>query len=519
MSKLEQAIDLCKDQKDNINFSKGLKLFDDLIMNRLLMPATRAKATMELYKIAKDEAIDKITRSRDSIPFLKNSEEADREAEFLTKISKEPTMSSHERLMCAVSLYNNDFVGYCYDLFMHIMNDISVLIKYRVDASRYLLYSEIDENVLAAKRAILKFIDTKEYPSEYRYNIISSFNTKTGLFTLFNATRLDVKYSEKFLYKLQNKFFWNKKNGRERILSGQHMLSMSEKNVSDKEKRKIIEELFDIAENGIDGNMDENIRADAVDVIVRLGNARELIMAQQMLGQLGERGKKTMYHDKQNIHDSSINKSVNEYIEQLGNTTEDVENFQNVHTEISKIIYSSEFKSADRIKAFKSLNRISIDTATFTKKNLTTAEVCAHIWRLINKHKPEEIEQLKKRLVEEMIDMADTCSTGHVGRLVNVLSGYDFALKISWEEQVNSNISARLETRIKNIKDEELQEKIVVGMSENCEDEDRDAYIKFIEENAKSLKEELYKEFVEEGYINSKQFEKYFESGIKNFVS
>jgi hypothetical protein len=64
-----------------------------------------------------------------------------------------------------------------------------------------------------------------------------------------------------------------------------------------------------------------------------------------------------------------------------------------------------------------------------------------------------------KRLCEELCDMADTCTTGHIGRLVNIFSGYDVTVTIPVEEEVKSCVYARL-TRIIGDKPEEIRDLI-----------------------------------------------------------
>ncbi len=547
MSKLNQAIKMCENPDNHQEFTKGLWIFNELIMNSLLATPARIKALLCLLKIAPDEASDKIARIRDCIPFLIDKpDDLERELKLLSSLIEQPQINSHDRLLCAVCLYNNDFIEKCYDLFSHLANDISLLIDYRVEATRYLLYSEIVDHVKTARKCLLGIIGADEYPSEYRYKVIAGFITKTGLSTMLNFDRLNVEYNEKFLYQLQNKFFWNlKNNNRERILSGQHMLDMDQKTISVDGKNKIVEELLKIAREAIaEGQHDdpdtatENLRADAADVVLRLGSADQKAQAHEIIKNLGftygAEGKRiktlsekhrTAYTDRQNVHNSSINKCINDFISQIiTKTDEKIDTYQTTHAEVTDLIYNTNILSKNRIKAFKSLNRISIDTATFTDYRVTPAEIFVHVWRLIKAHANDEpngleiVDELKKRLVEELIDMADTCSSGHASRLVNILSGYDVQIKISWEEQVHSNMAARMQKNIQSITDEELQEKVVMGMSDDADPEDRNAFVKFVSDNMPMLKKELHKEFVEEGYIKNDQFEKYFETGVSGWI-
>jgi hypothetical protein len=74
-------------------------------------------------------------------------------------------------------------------------------------------------------------------------------------------------------------------------------------------------------------------------------------------------------------------------------------------------------------------------------------------------HSHPQKEELMLRLCQELCDMADTCTTGHIYRLVNVFSGYEVAMSIPIEEEVKSCVFARLR-KIIDTKSEEEQEQI-----------------------------------------------------------
>jgi hypothetical protein len=67
---------------------------------------------------------------------------------------------------------------------------------------------------------------------------------------------------------------------------------------------------------------------------------------------------------------------------------------------------------------------------------------------------------MKNRLLEELIEMSGTCSSGFASRLVNVISGFgDFNITISWKDQIIANFSGRLNARINNIHNLKMDEK------------------------------------------------------------
>ena len=135
-----------------------------------------------------------------------------------------------------------------------------------------------------------------------------------------------------------------------------------------------------------------------------------------------------------------------------------------------------------------------------------------------------------QRLIDELIDMADTCSTGHANRLVNTFSGVGMNglfLRIPWKDQIESNIAGRLTAKARvaidtdartefvkkdivpsaeelSIIDENFREKVLNEMM-NREVENRLNWNRFLRDVMGSLREEMRKEFVEEGHITAQE--------------
>ncbi len=532
MNRIKKAQKLCSDISNKDNFDKGLFILGDLATNVLYNISTRLKAIEGLYTIAPDYGNDKISQIRDSLKYLSEND-SETEKNLIIEILHSHSINSHERLICAVCLFNNYFIVECYPCFWDLSNDESVILKYRVEAIRFLIYSEIEEYYEKTIQLLISIISDHDYTSNERYRIIAGFNTKTGLNSLLNHQKLRVDYDENLMYQLQNVFFFDENNDfRDRILSGQHLLQLS--TTSDEKKIQVGDTLLDLASNIILENLNDqiNLRADAADVVQRLGDENQKRRATMIIHDLGFAGSKnnrikdlthrvsTTYNNAQNVHDTQINKAVQTFIETVvaKNNEGWLDNYENVHAEVSTLIHSKKLESRDRIRAFKALNRISIDTATFTHHHITAAGVFVHIWLYIKRENNEEIqEELKKRLIEELIDMASTCSSGHASRLVNILNGYGFELKISFKDQIISNASARMQALIKNIEDEDLKSLVLCGMTDLADEEEKDAYIKFLTEKTPILHQELYDEFVEGGHTTQTDFEEWFDCAVMSW--
>lgn len=545
-SKIEFARLLCSNKENQQNFLKGVNILESLSFSNLNSSSGRTKALETLAEFDKNAAIDIIYRIRDSIPFiLESKQDPEAEVEILSHMSSCPLISSHERLVCAVCLYNNNFVTEPLNLFLELASDKGILPSYRVEACMYLIYSEdirYRENTIEVLKGL---IEDTGLSNKIRYeNIICKFNTELGLGTILNKERLNVRYDEALLFTLQSTYFQNRDNNiRYRILSGQHILQM--KSVPPDVKEEVGEELLNIAKDytgtaGSDSDQSEtdiyNIRADAADIIARLGNLRQVEIARGIIKELGDdddgdspsllklKGTRTYVSDAQNVHNASINQSVNKFILSLFEEYKEHElkKFSELQKDIKYLIEQK--TSSDplkKMKAFSSLSRISIDTATFTERQLTSAEVFAFLWEKIDSMSDSVKGELQNRFVEELIDMDSTCSSGHVSRLINIFSGFNCGMDIliSFKEQLRANIAARLQSLIKILDDCDIKEKIIMGMMEGAEPQDKKAFIDFISTNSPVVRDELYKEFVDAKYMRNEEFDKTFVETVNGLIA
>jgi len=202
---------------------------------------------------------------------------------------------------------------------------------------------------------------------------------------------------------------------------------------------------------------------------------------------------KSIYSDSQNVHNSEINKSVisvayHLLLEGQGNLK--FEEIEEIKEYLQEII-----KNNDKINSpIHSLNiffdRIFTDTSQFIYKDKNHIEkfnlfsIFCNLWGYIKNHKHKD--ELEIRLIEQIEEMVDYCSTGHLARLINVIQGYThdekLIVKMSSRERYKSIISYHLSKIL-----EKAPEKII----DNIIEEDNSLYINFVIENIKSLFSEI----------------------------
>lgn len=252
-----------------------------------------------------------------------------------------------------------------------------------------------------------------------------------------------------------------------------------------------VENLLKIAQ---DKKEDYNIRADAADALHHYAEGEIQGKALDILRELG--GNSTnIYENKQNVH----NVDISEGLALIGEIIP-----QTKYKDISKLI-TNEDKDP---KIASSLGRIVMDTTRYGKKGVahisySAEEIMERIWEYIQTRENSESKTtLRKRLVEELRDMADTCSSGHALRLINVLSGMGANVRISFIDQISSSFEGRLNARLRNINDEEEKAQVYLDMVDKGM-----AFMKFFMNTYPLVVKELREEYVDGGYVTIDEFD------------
>ena len=304
---------------------------------------------------------------------------------------------------------------------------------------------------------------------------------------------------EYFIYEAQLSFMSTETNYTSyRILASQYLLQKFV--VCDSVRTQIQETLLSF---GRDDSMDYNIRADAADVLMQLGDDTAKSRGQELILELGRMDGEvvTLFDNAQNVHTAEVEASVAEVLEffadvptlRINDTPigfayvqkqvcEMLERKKSIRKgETHKLVPPKETCSYCEItiseetrilsnkknycseecqnaasqekKITLSLGRIEMDRALYSKYNSTLVNILLKVWSYLIGH--EDAEEMQKRLLEELEEMSGTCSSGFASRLINVISGFgNFGVKISWEDQIRANFSGRLNAAARKIRDE-----------------------------------------------------------------
>ena len=381
----------------------------------------------------------------------------------------------------------------------------------------------------------IKVIDDDRIDCDYRYKSILSIERKKIS---------NIKFH---LYKSLLSFLRNRNNlMMYRILSSQYLLQSIKELMTKDEITEVEQNLLEFAENE---DNEYNLRADASDVLLSLGSEEMKIKGREIIMKLGGKGK-TVFDNKQNVHVKEIEKSVMVileticYIPIIKLDDDKLINFDYVDEEIQKLIDENN----DKEKILVSLNRIRMDRTLYSLLSITLSVVMVKLWSYICSN--DNKNEMQKRLLQELEDMAGTCSSGFISRLVNTISGFgDLSIKISFEDQIVSNFSARLNSYAQKIcdddsvfrttsfedvkklylkenpeKTDETKEMIIENFYDSVLNEmmlsssdyrNRPSFLLFFRTYMSKIREEMFNEFIE--YVSESEFDLYFRKALSYY--
>jgi hypothetical protein len=521
---------------------KAVEAYQELYLSPVLTARQKAEVVCSAYRYVPEEGNEMVQRLCDTLPFVKDQRRADL-IDLLVLVAKSREVLTFQRMNVATTLYNHCFIDRCYECYESVALDLRAEIRFRVDASRFLYGSEDSEYQELSQECLVEIIKDHQLTSKYRYEIIAGFCSKTGVASSMNFQKIRVPYDEAFVVLFQTTFFYDLKNGiRERILSAQHLLQMEA--IDTPEKIAIGDQLLDVGSSGyVSGapdtgaeavapaKLDENVRADALDVVLRLGVASyQIVKARKAIAELGfsavDRAKRsgasnvldrvrTIYTNSQNVHDEVVAEAFSKFIERLVGGETRVRPYHEVKNEVGDVVRKANLVPDDRHSALAALNRVEVDTATFTTYNVTISEILVHVWARVQSYDESTRSFLEKRLVEELVDMGDTCSSGHSGRFVNVLSEVDHSLRISFSDQIKANVSGRISARIRTSPN---ADQLSSGMIEDADRVDHLAYSNFIGPALMAIRTELFEEFVVARYLRDVEFERCWDEAARPWM-
>ena len=295
-----------------------------------------------------------------------------------------------------------------------------------------------------------------------------------------------------------------------KIMCCSNLLSIDDIQLTTEQQRTILDQLCVLMDNS---SLEMNLRADAADILLNCGD-EFYSRAKQTLINMGEHGLgilSTIYDNKQNAHFTNTEKNVRKIIQQLLDL--DVRPSETPMDEIKQYLYNSYFltprHSQDRERFEFSLFRITHQIGKIVE-GYSLLTIFLLVYGYIEQSRYQK--HMEIRLVEELIDMSETCTTGYYSRLLNALSGYGgFQFEIDWETQIQANLVGRLRACIRDDEKfgEILEELTIQSFVEKPE------LRRIYQQNISTIIEEMRSEFVE--HMSANDFDLYLRKALVHF--
>jgi hypothetical protein len=432
-----------------------------------------------------------------------------------------------EDVVCKINcIYNISPLSLIREFIREIIMNSDLDMKLRIDCAYTLMCSDIERSQEIGMQCLDVLIDIIEDPSssippipvpcrlQYILDIIKTGKYDKHINTLYNFINdknIDEVYRYRTILRLEHQlmidcchqFITGGNSVQYSILACQNVLSKSE------EKESSIENVLTDFMN--DDTLTQRQRADAADVLIHNGGIESVKSAMEVIKMLGGENAVSIYENTENVHMHDIDlEFINNF--KLKCPLPDLDFVKKYILRISERLEKHQIEKIEI-----SLLRIELDRTTFHSEGTTGIShslqtILIRIFAYIQEQENQLKTELEKRLLEELIDMSGTCTTGFMGRLVNTLSGFgEYSLKISWEDQIKSNLHGRLNSRILN---EEKMEDILEQMT-NIKLKDRSEYLEFFARNISSIREEMYQEFRE--YMSDTDWDLYFRKALIHY--
>lgn len=380
------------------------------------------------------------------------------------------------------------------------IDSVNTSFEDRTQGVRYLMRSPYIHAIAQTTDSTIKIIDMDEYNVYSRYFFFSN-NEKY------------LRLNDQIVHNTHPHWFLVSESKKHPIeltmLSCRFLLHAL--SPGDEFRHRVLEYILDIIESN---EYSDSLKADACDILITCGEFDEIDYGQAKLKKLItlQNSNPNDVYNSQSVHNSSFTESAIKILRALRHkyTPDNTIDF------LKDIIV--EYATIEQVNIInKFFYRALTDTTRFNQYTILDCLylIGKHILELENEYKNTAI----KRLIEELLDAQDTCSTGYLVRIVNVLSGLtdepELVLKLDPKEELKCVINTRLSDVLQNTPNstkESILEAIDV-LSQTSSDEDAQYTIKsFI--NYSMLYDDLQDDYIGQKLLTTNEFDTVWKNTI-----
>jgi hypothetical protein len=342
-----------------------------------------------------------------------------------------------------------------------VLNDHTITFSDKCQAIRYMSHIPLVNAIDHLLECCKYILSNEDYAIDKRY-------------FFFSNNERYLKLEDNLVYKLFGYFF---ELCIERVYPYFFTLMCSKYILSNYDRRSVVynnvrQFLYNISS---DNSELIEYRYEAIDTLLEYGEENlernDKQFARDMLDTISDSSERdtnksnNIYTDSQNVHDSTISYSIKCILRNLLKDDLKLRNKLEIHLEdIHEYIIDRNKDS----KYISILNRILLDPSKFEGKTLS--DILIIVWRRIQLFEQDTKTELYKRFFEELDEMESTCTSGHLSRIVNILTGFiqteDYELHSDPRDTLRSDIFASLNRDLRSLPIAQ-QEAVILAMSEN----------------------------------------------------
>ncbi len=253
-------------------------------------------------------------------------------------------------------------------------------------------------------------------------------------------------------------------------------------------RQNVLNWLLDIADDHTEAH---RVRAEVADVLITCGEPDESEFGLGIIQQIGVR--KDFYDSEENIHNNDIGKSSKNILRAL-QTSISKQDLDGVSCdEILNYILPFAFELEDRQMIDSFFLRVQTDPTRFER--LTLLDILKMVFLKLKQQSETYFDNGRLRLYQEITDAVDTCATGYMVRILNVMQCVvqekEFILRMSPKDEIRSVVFAKMNLILRSLPSDEQQQ--ILDSIEYPDKNGRDASLEFV--RCYDPREELWEEY------------------------